>query len=108
MNSKEKGFWERYLWSVQKHGLRSIGDCYSRPSSRQVSAYHCIVAANPHARYMTVVAAGCQTFSVGWLQCDKDNNWYFEYETASNHYSVQLDDDMKADAEAYGICPWKK
>lgn len=107
MNSKERGFWERYLWSVQKHGLRSIEDCYSKPSSRKVSAYHCIVSTNTGARYMTVVAAGCQTFSVGWL-VKLGDYWYFRYQTACKAYCVQLDDDMKADAEAHGVCPWKK
>lgn len=107
MNSKEKGFWERYLHSVQQHGLRSIEDCYSRPSSRKVSAYHCIVADNPGARYMTVVAAGCQTFSVGWL-LRKEDYWFFRYETACHSYWIKLDNDMIAEAEARGICPWKK
>ena len=108
MRSNERRFWERYLWSVQQQGLRSIKDCYSRPSSRKVSAYHCIVLTNPRARYMTVVAAGCHTFSVGWLEQDKNGNWGFRYETACKSYSVQLDDDDKADAEAHGVCPWKK
>lgn len=108
MNKKEQGFWERYLWSVQQKGLRSIENCYSRPSSRKVSAYNYIVSTNPGARLMTVVAAGCQTFSVGWLEQDKNGNWGFRYETACNSYSARLSADDKVDAEAHGLCPWKK
>lgn len=107
MNRKERGFWERYLRSVQKYGLRGVYEVYKNPSQRKVQAYIGLVHANPDARLMTVVAAGCQTFSVGWL-FKTIAGWCFRYETASNYYCVQLDDDMKAEAQARGICPWKK
>lgn len=108
MNSKERGFWERYLRSVQEYGLRGVYEVYKNPSQRKVQVYIGLVHANPGAKYRTVVAAGCQTFSVGWLEQDKNGNWGFRYETACNSYSVRLDSDMKADAEAHGVCPWKK
>ena len=108
MNSKERGFWERYLWSVQRYGLRGIEDCYDKPSQAKKEAYRQIVSANPGARYMTVVSAGYQTFCVGWLEQDKNGNWGFRYETACNSYNMKLNDDMKADAVAYGLCPWKE
>lgn len=108
MNKKEQGFWERYLRSVQRYGLRGIEQCYGKPSPAKKSAYRALVNANHGARLMTVVAAGCFTFSVGWLEQDKNGNWGFRYETACNSYSARLSADDKADAEAHGICPWKK
>lgn len=108
MNKKETGFWERYLWSIQKHGLRGIEDCYDKPSQLKKEAYRCIVSANPGARYMTVVVASPQTFTVGWLEQDKNGNWGFEYQTACQCYEVPVTEEMKVDAQARGICPWKK
>lgn len=107
MNSKERGFWKRYLESVQKYGLRGVYEVYKNPNQRKVQAYIGLVHANPDARLMTVVAAGCQTFSVGWL-LRKEDYWFFRYETTCHSYWIKLDDDMKAEAEAQGICPWKK
>lgn len=107
MNSKERGFWERYLRSVQKYGLRGIESCYDKPSQAKKEAYRCIVSANPGARYMTVVSAGLQTFSVGWL-FKTIAGWCFKYETSCNSYCAALSEDDMAEAQARGICPWKK
>lgn len=110
MNKKERNFWERYLWSMQKYGLRGIEDCYDKPSQAKKEAYRRIVTSNPGARYMTVVNAGCQAFCVGWLE-QVEGNWYFRYETAYNAYYVKLDKDMMLEAEARGVCRvclWKK
>lgn len=108
MNSKERGLWERYLWSVQKYGLRGIESCYVKPSQQKKEAYRSIVLANLGARFMTIVAITCQTFSVGWLEQDKNGNWGFRYETTCKSYCVPLTEEMKADAQAHGVCPWKK
>ena len=43
MNKKETGFFEQYLWTLKRHGMRSIYDCYKEPSATKASIWHDIL-----------------------------------------------------------------
>ena len=92
MNKKMQGYFDHYLWSIGKYGIRDLDDAYGRYSSAKRNAYDYIRREYPKLRKMamTVVGTSCHFFSVGYVY-QLDGTYFFVYHTRSNRFVTPLE-----------------
>lgn len=92
MNKKMQGYFNHYLWSIGKYGLRTLDDAYGRYSSAKRHAYDCIRREKPDISKMamTVVGTSSHFFSVGYVY-QKDGTWFFVYHTKCSRYEAPME-----------------
>lgn len=104
MNKKMQGYFDHYLWSIEKYGLRDLDDAYGRYSSAKRHAYDYIRNERPNIRKMamTVVGVSCHFFSVGYVY-QQDGTYFFVYHTKCNRFESPLEPEQ---VEAFKkVCP---
>lgn len=92
MKKKDLGQWRynHYLNSIINYGVRHIGNAYKKPSAAKQYAWEILFDYwynRADKDTMTVVQAGCQSFTVGLIM-HKD---IFVYITKSNRFVYKID-----------------
>lgn len=92
MNKKMQGYFDHYLWSIGKYGIRDLDDAYGRYSSAKRYAYDNIRNERPNIRKMkmTVVGTNSCFFSVGYVY-QLDGTYFFVYHTKSNRLESPME-----------------
>lgn len=97
-------YFERYTYNVGISGVRTLTDCYSKPSNTKVSIWQGHKDRNPNARYMSVITFNCTVFSMGWVEKENgSDNLYFRVETKGDSGKLLLGPNEKIELRRAGI-----
>lgn len=102
--SRTREYWERYVFNVGCHGVRHLGDVYSKWSDTKQEAWDQIAAEckSNNGFKLSIITYSRQYYTVGYMYKDGDN-LLFRVHTSATSSTLLLGPNEKFDAVQHGV-----